>query len=573
MSYSESEDDLILEDTIKYIYQNYSLCEEGCTYNSIDLEYLTISCDCKVKSNMTTVISPLNLNEIIESPSGYDIIKCYNLVFSKDGKLTNYGFWIFTILLGLHIPLLIIYSYYGISPLFAFILDQMVKYGYLKKQNPKSNNTIEADKGASNILFLKEGKKIKNHNQNNPFKRKKQNNEEKNNINENNKENNNELIEHSLVDNKKSFERELDEIKEENSQNKICYESKEKSTEKINIINDKKINNTKTIKKVKKGKNKKGKKKVHNTRIDNNSKIDFSKLAIKNNNSNNNEFQTQIFEDKNNNIKENNNLMEFNLININLNLRKNINNNPRSSNRILNNYNYEEAIEFDKRSLCGIFYIYLLSKQVIFHTFCFKSPLELLSLRFILLIFIISSDFALNAFFYFKDNISKKYVKSKNLILFSLSDNIGIIFLSTIIGFILLSLFTKLSNTKGALRKIFRNEEDKLKKDQNYKISEERKNEIKNEIESILKKFKIKIILLIIIELIFMVFFWYYVTAFCHVYQRTQISWILDSLISLLFRVIIDLLLCLGLAKLYRLSVNVNIKCLYNICLFLYDFD
>ena len=28
---------MTLEDRIKYIYQNYSLCETGCTYNSIDL--------------------------------------------------------------------------------------------------------------------------------------------------------------------------------------------------------------------------------------------------------------------------------------------------------------------------------------------------------------------------------------------------------------------------------------------------------------------------------------------------------------------------------------------------------
>ena len=34
-SFSDSDNDMILEDRIKYIYQNYSLCEEGCTYNDI----------------------------------------------------------------------------------------------------------------------------------------------------------------------------------------------------------------------------------------------------------------------------------------------------------------------------------------------------------------------------------------------------------------------------------------------------------------------------------------------------------------------------------------------------------
>ena len=353
-------------------------------------------------------------------------------------------------------------------------------------------------------------------------------------------------------------------------------DEKNKNNPNDNVSHNNILKKTKASKTIKK----KIKKKHKKLKV-NNSKNESSKVNINNNFSKNislNIIQTQSIDDKINNNKnkkemkiDNKNLMEFNLININL--LKNKDYTPRNSKRILNNYNFEEAIKYDRRDVCEIFYIYLLSKQVIFHTICFKSPLELLSLRLILLIFIISSDFALNAFFYFKDNISKKFRKNKNLILFSFNDNIGIIFLSTIIGFILLSLFTKLSNTKGALRKIFRIEEEKIKKDKNYNITEKRKIEIKNEIVLIFKKFKIKILILIIIELILMIFFWYYAIAFCHVYQSTQLSWVMDSLISMIFRIIIDLLICLGLAKLYRLAVDTNIECIYKICLFLYDFD
>ena len=82
----------------------------------------------------------------------------------------------------------------------------------------------------------------------------------------------------------------------------------------------------------------------------------------------------------------------------------------------------------------------------------------------------------------------------------------------------------------------------------------------------------IKIIILIIIELILVVFFWYFVTAFCHVYQETQISWLLDSLISILIRAIMELLISLGLAKLYRISIDAEIYCLYRFVMFLYNF-
>ena len=130
----------------------------------------------------------------------------------------------------------------------------------------------------------------------------------------------------------------------------------------------------------------------------------------------------------------------------------------------------------------------------------------------------------------------------------------------------------KLSNSTNKIREIFNNEEEKLKKDKKYKVTEKRKQEILFEIEELLRKYKIKIIILIIIELILVVFFWYFVTAFCHVYQETQISWLLDSLISILIRAIIELLISLGLAKLYRISIDAEIYCLYRFVMFLYNF-
>ena len=239
---------------------------------------------------------------------------------------------------------------------------------------------------------------------------------------------------------------------------------------------------------------------------------------------------------------------------------------------ILNNYTYEEAIKYDMRSVCAIFYIFLLSKQAIFHAFLYKSPLELYQLRVCLLLFIISSDLALNAIFYLDDKISKKYKYVQNLFLFTFNNNLTIILLSTLIGFIFMTLFTNLSNSINNIRDIFRKEEEKIKKNKHYIISEKRKKEIFNEIELILKKYKLKVIILITLEILLILFFWYYVTAFCHVYSRTQLSWILDSSLSILSRLVIELLLSLGFAKLYRIAVEANIKCLYNIVLFFYCF-
>ena len=53
---------------------------------------------------------------------------------------------------------------------------------------------------------------------------------------------------------------------------------------------------------------------------------------------------------------------------------------------------------------------------------------------------------------------------------------------------------------------------------------------------------KIKILILLFIQTIFILFFWYFVTAFCHVYSNTQSSWLLDTFLSILSRFIIELI-------------------------------
>ena len=530
-SYSDKENDMTLKDRIKEIFQNFSMCEEGCYYDEIDLGNMTVTCNCKVKTDLNVDDIAVTLLPYQDKNSNFAIIKCYNLVFSLTGKLINIGFWIFLVLVSAHIPLFIIYFYRGIKPVREYIFKQMKIYGYIKSDKNKSKKTDIQKKNKNN-------KKTEAKNDKNKMKEKKRkNNPPKKNADIYDKEGGKNL---KLKDNKK--------IKS----NIIIKKSKIKKIKKVkndmstdlsrnnNLVNSKQIIN---ILETQSGK-KKNKNKAKNKKL----------KAI-----NNNKKETKS-----------KNIFNFNIININLNKRGNYT--PQSSNKILNNYTFEEAIKYDYRSICLIYYIILLSKQAIFHAFLYKSPLEIFSLRLCLLIFIYSSDLALNAIFYLDDKISEKYHYAHNFFLFAFSNNITVILLSTLVGFLFMTLFTNLSNSSNEIRNIFRKEEEKLIKNKKYNISEKRKLEIKLEIEKILKKFKIKMFILIIIEFSLMLFFWYYVTAFCHVYNSTQYSWLFDSLLSILSRSVIDFLVPLGLAKLYRLSVESNVQCIYKIVLFFYSF-
>ena len=521
ISYSDSNNDVILQDRVNYFYQNYSLCSQECSYNSINLENMTIVCDCSIKPNLSTIIMPLNLEEKKKSSfmdSNIGVIQCYNLVFSFGNKFNNIGFMIFLVLIIIKVICLILYFMKGIKSVLEYIFNEMVLYGYIKR-NDKKFFEIKNDYQRNNEEEIKSRViNDKNKTISNPIKIKR----------------NNEDNYKNKKQNKKSKKRISQKIDKLNSDQKIILNNKNLFTEK------------------------KGSSKNYHRKKKHNKKLDLIPTE------DNNKEKSEIDGNK----KDNNNLF---LIRIDLN---NINNYiPEDSSQTLHNYSFKEAIEYDRRSIIKIFYIYLLSKQIIFHTFFQKNPLELFYLRICLFIFMLSTDLALNSLLYLNDNISKKYRYASNLFLFTFSSNITIILLSTLLSFILVSLISKLSNSTNAIRKIFRDEEEKIIGNKNYEINEKRKKEIFLEIEKILKIYKIKIISLIIIEIILILFYWYFVTAFCHVYPNTQISWLLDSFLSFLSRLVIELLFGLLFSKLYIVSVESNCYCLYRALLFIYDFS
>ena len=73
---------------------------------------MTVACDCIVKENLSTIITPLNLESVKESSfsdSNIAVIKCYNLVFSLKNKMENIGFLIFLVLIIINIIFLCIF--------------------------------------------------------------------------------------------------------------------------------------------------------------------------------------------------------------------------------------------------------------------------------------------------------------------------------------------------------------------------------------------------------------------------------------------------------------------------------
>ena len=509
LPYSNSDNDMTLNDRIKDIYKNYSFCEKNCRLVDINFDEYKATCDCTIKDNMNATDFNFDVSKALieKKNNNFKIIKCYNGFTSIKDNLANIGFWIFLGLMLLNILLLIIY-FCGLKSMKNYIGRELAGHGYVGKSEQLfcHNYVKKLDKLIERLKIMKSNFIKKNEPpKKRKFKKKLKNNTERNKLIS--------LKNPGLKKNNQNLESRIELLK--------SRMNKTKKVRKISSAEDTLVKNT---------------------------KVEKTNYTVNNN-------------------------FNLNLININVNEAKKKTYIPNLSEVVLNIYNFQEAIKYDNRSFITIYYIFLIAKQVVMHAIFYKSPIEPLPIRLSLLKFMLGCDLALNAIFYTDDKVSEKYNSPKSAIAFAFTNNLSVILLSTLIGYVMFLFLAYLNNSTNQIRNLFREEEEKIKNNKEYVVSILRKKEIINEVKRIMKNYKIKIIIFYIIEFICMMFFWYYVTIFCNIYKKTQLSWLLDCALTIIIRIIIDFVLNLILALLYRLSIGVKSNCFYKVMIFLYCFS
>ena len=519
-SYSENGSDIILSDRISEIYQNYSLCDNGCEYESIDTENLTVSCRCSISTNDTDDEddddTADNVKEIILNlfqNSTFGVVKCYKLVFNLNNKLSNIGFWVFLVIIIVHIPLYVLFFKNGTSPIKLYIQEEMTKYHYLTNAgNPpkKSDNNSEKSENNNNI---------KNNNNNNDNLGKSENLNFTQNTNDLNKEEN---------------------------------EEKYKG---INVIPDIILKNENVQEKMK----------IPIDIIKSNDLLETDNNSLTKREETNNIINVDM---KNKTNKIENKKTFYFLIKMDANNSSNCP--PPESNYIFKNYVYETALKYEKRTFWTILYIVMISKDNILNTFIMKSPLESQHLRICLLLFSYSSDLALNTLFYFSDNLSDRHhYTGDSLFWYSLFNNILISIISTLLSLILGGVLQCMTNSKTSIENEFKKEEKKMEEDKNYTVSDERKKQIFEKINNALKCLKLKMVIFIILDFAILLFFFYFVSSFCHVYSSTQVSWISDAIVSIIISFLIKFGIALAVTIIYKLSIKYEWEMLYKLSMML----
>ena len=410
----------LIYDPMKDIY----LCQSGCQFSNFNIETNKAKCNCKVQDNFIKDITNIHFDksELIDSfydtlyNSNFRILKCFKLLFSIEGIKNNYCLYI-------------------MSGLFGFFIIFIVVY-VIKGRN-KIINII------SNIAESKIDKNITN--------------EEK--IKETN----------NFENNPKNTKQKINNMDNLQAPVKRKYKSKNKNTEKINVLNV--------------GENDFDTKEVVNK--------EMKEIKEKNNEINKDKNENEL--DKINKIKE-----EYKDL----------------KDEELNDLEYEIAVIIDKRTFCQYYYSLLKKNQLIIFTFINIDDYNLISIKILLFIVSTSLFFSINAFFFYDETMNKIYDDNGS---FNFIIQLPQIIYSSIISSIIKIILYKLSISENQILD--------LKKEKDLDKFKEKANKIK-------KNIKIKLIIFLVLSTILMIFYWYFISCFGAAYKNTQLILIKDVLIS-----------------------------------------
>jgi len=123
---------------------NLSLCTKNCIFNGYDPLNKKVICNCKVQERIK-LSSEINTNNFLfkfdnkKKAINLEILKCYNLLFSKEGLTKNFGNYIILLVLFLYIGSAIFFYKKGYDLLLTQINDLLKKQNQIL-ENESDNN-------------------------------------------------------------------------------------------------------------------------------------------------------------------------------------------------------------------------------------------------------------------------------------------------------------------------------------------------------------------------------------------------------------------------------------------------
>ena len=143
---TENGTDIILSDRKKeFNIKNFSICENNCIFIGYNLTTKKVLCECDIQDRSTLQLKDIInstklLNNFIDikSTTNLEVLKCYRLLFSKDGLIQNIGSYILSIIFLILIISIILFYLNEYN-----IILHTIDYIIYQKEKYIKNNSIE----------------------------------------------------------------------------------------------------------------------------------------------------------------------------------------------------------------------------------------------------------------------------------------------------------------------------------------------------------------------------------------------------------------------------------------------
>ena len=545
---SENGTDVLLDDREEYVYSTIvseNTCPSGCEMSSYSLDTKYITCECDTNDNGIVALDLNNLNSknALNSfsstlkNSNYKVMRCYNLVFNFKIFCHNYGSIITLIFFLIYVAFMIYYCCKDITPIKVSIskllFDEEQKnnndkntlksYKFTAKSE-KANKSVKSSKKKKNKKVLNYPPKkirVKKVNNDNSFDKKKQNKDiklidivkkPKKSLKNKKLNDEEESIKSDKVRKRKSIIDYQAEMVLKTRENLLQLEQEEKEP-KINSKND--LMETETTIKSRKEKP---------------IKIKSSKEKEK--------------EKEKNRIKQ-----------------------ELYNNYELNHMGYFDASELDKRTCLRTYWSVLLREHYVLFTFISRNDFNLFYVKIERFFIIICTEMTMNGMFFVHETMYKK--KTGGL---SFAQKLPQIIFSILVTHVIEIILCFLGMTDVhyyEIKALIKMEQKKEKEIKSEKIYKEEKEEKDDKIFNILKKIQRKLTAFYIFTFLLFLFHWYFISAFCAVYQNTQVIYLRDSGIAILTS-LVDPFIIYGITSVLRaISLSMccrkKIVCLYKL--------
>ena len=211
-----------------------------------------------------------------------------------------------------------------------------------------------------------------------------------------------------------------------------------------------------------------------------------------------------------------------------------------------NNFEYDLALQYDKRTYCQYYLSLIRTKHNLIFSFFYNQDYNSRIIKIDLFFIGFASNYTVNALFFNDSTMHNIYVKNGS---FGIEYELPKIVYSSLISSIFDILMKMLALSNDNILE--------FKKNRKIKDVKQRK-------KSLNKKLKIKFILYFILSFILLLFFWYYLSMFGAIYRNTQYHLLKDTLISFGLSLIYPFVIYL-LPGFFRISALTNKKreCLY----------